>query len=277
MPRSKKIRLDKIVSPLGSDDDVKKEEKEEEEKVEAKTKEEEVQANPPKMATEKKAVKRKRNPKTALEPPKPLPSTDTPGGQGAVPKAPLKEGEPSKTLPSTDAPEGQDAVHKAPLPLKEEELPKPLPSIKTREGRSTVLKALLKERGLVLRGDSRLCEQYLSGGVKMDVLALADIMHEMDWYFKNTGYSALARTTPTADAKFTSLKRWVTMLYERSKKDGEKAKTEYVALEVGKRPPNSLWQTIDDMLDTLDEGETIERGGGWVREFDINRRLYPTA
>lgn len=61
------------------------------------------------------------------------------------------------------------------------------PSVKTREGRKQVLKRLLKERGLALREDSRLCEQYLKGGVKMDVTALADVMQEMDWYFKSTG------------------------------------------------------------------------------------------
>jgi len=63
-------------------------------------------------------------------------------------------------------------------------------------------------------------------------------------------------------------------LYERNKNNGEKAKAEYVALADGKRPPNSLWQVIDDMLETLEEGESIERGGGWVREFDVDRRLY---
>lgn len=74
---------------------------------------------------------------------------------------------------------------------------------------------------------------------------------------------------------FSSLKRWVVQLFERNKKNGEQAKADYVALAPGKRPPNSLWRVIDDMLETLEEGESIERGGGWVREFDIDRRLYP--
>lgn len=79
------------------------------------------------------------------------------------------------------------------------------PSVRTREGRKRLLKKLLNERGLPLREDSRLCEQYLRGGTKTDVTALADIMQEMDWYFKSTGYSSLARTTPSADAKFVFL------------------------------------------------------------------------
>lgn len=54
------------------------------------------------------------------------------------------------------------------------------------------LEDLLAERGLELRGDSRLCARYVVEGIG-DARAVAAAMAEMDWFWKHTGYRRALR------------------------------------------------------------------------------------
>ncbi len=70
--------------------------------------------------------------------------------------------------------------------------------------RKEELAAKLAERGLELRGDSRLCSWYIEGGISMvqyrsdqtdvdDIEDIVDVMEEMNFLFTNTNYSSISR------------------------------------------------------------------------------------
>jgi hypothetical protein len=47
----------------------------------------------------------------------------------------------------------------------------------------------LKLRGLVLRSDSILCYNFISGNNEYTCDEVVDIMEQMEWFFTNTPYS----------------------------------------------------------------------------------------
>jgi hypothetical protein len=56
------------------------------------------------------------------------------------------------------------------------------------KNRRTALVKKLEEKGLQLRGDSKLCKQYIKRG-EGDLQYIVDVMEEMDWFYKNTKYA----------------------------------------------------------------------------------------
>lgn len=61
-----------------------------------------------------------------------------------------------------------------------------------REMRENELRGELSDLGLELRSDSRLCERYVETG-EGDPKFIAAVMEEMEWFFRNTGYSRARR------------------------------------------------------------------------------------
>lgn len=57
-----------------------------------------------------------------------------------------------------------------------------------RDSRVTLLTNALLKYGLTLRSDSRLCSNFIDGDSTLTVEAIADVMHEMNWYFTATNY-----------------------------------------------------------------------------------------
>lgn len=77
-----------------------------------------------------------------------------------------------------------------------------------RAAREKELKAALALRGLELRSDSRLCEQYIWFG-EGDIDRLVDTMEEMRFYFAHTSYPSEVRYTSSQEAKNRALNKWV--------------------------------------------------------------------
>jgi hypothetical protein len=69
---------------------------------------------------------------------------------------------------------------------------KPKSELENCSSRFTKLTTALKQRGLQLRMDSRLCEEYIASGNRM-VDEVVDTMEEMAFLFKHTKYSARSR------------------------------------------------------------------------------------
>ncbi|KAG0049413.1 hypothetical protein BGZ83_005792 [Gryganskiella cystojenkinii] len=144
-----------------------------------------------------------------------------------------------------------------------------------RRGRVRMIKTLLDQRGLTLRQDSKLCEEYIQGKANMNATEVADIMAEMSWYFKCTSYSSLIRTAGcSSSAKFTALKSWTRTSFDLNHKDAERTKECFRRLNEQERPPRSLWGLIDDMIDLLEAGEAIQMNPTWSRDLEINTRVY---
>lgn len=77
-----------------------------------------------------------------------------------------------------------------------------------RAAREKVLRAALAVRGLQLRSDSRLCEQYIWFG-EGSIHKLVDTMDEMRFYFAHTSYEYEVKYTSSQEAKNRALTRWV--------------------------------------------------------------------
>lgn len=77
-----------------------------------------------------------------------------------------------------------------------------------RTAREKELKAALTLRGLEMRSDSRLCEQYIWFG-EGDIDKLVDTMEEMRFYFAHTSYPSEIRYTSSQEAKNRALNQWV--------------------------------------------------------------------
>ena len=56
------------------------------------------------------------------------------------------------------------------------------------KNRKTELAKKLEEKGLQLRGDSKLCKKYIKHG-EGELQHIVDVMEEMDWFYKNTKYA----------------------------------------------------------------------------------------
>lgn len=66
----------------------------------------------------------------------------------------------------------------------------------TRQGiRQTQLRSALQQRGLTLRRDSRVCQQYVAGE-RDDLEQVVEIMAEMKWYYECTDYPGLLERAP---------------------------------------------------------------------------------
>lgn len=77
-----------------------------------------------------------------------------------------------------------------------------------RAAREKELRAALAARGLELRSDSRLCEQYIWFG-KGSLDKLVNTMEEMRFYFTHTSYPSEVRYTSSQEAKNRALTQWV--------------------------------------------------------------------
>ena len=65
--------------------------------------------------------------------------------------------------------------------------------------RANSLEFALRERGLSLRGDSRLCDEFVRGVSRLSVVEIVDVMHEMDFFHNRTNYGeAFSRIVASA-------------------------------------------------------------------------------
>ena len=80
--------------------------------------------------------------------------------------------------------------------------------------REDALKKALKERGLTLRSDSRLCSEYIESG-EIELEEVVEIMAEMDWLFKNTDYKNIMENEMGKQLKIAEQQRYDYGYYER--------------------------------------------------------------
>ncbi|KAI9026221.1 hypothetical protein DFJ74DRAFT_704713 [Hyaloraphidium curvatum] len=131
-----------------------------------------------------------------------------------------------------------------------------------RKSRKEELEAELAKHGLQVRGDSRLCEDYIKGGKGRGLREVVDAMVEMDWYFKHTNYETL-RYEETVPAFVDYRGR---MRYGRRTVNSELGKQRALEEFVRKRraagidrspaedppsparPPETLWPRIEAMM-----------------------------
>jgi hypothetical protein len=74
--------------------------------------------------------------------------------------------------------------------------------------RRNLLIRALKVRGLALRGDSRLCDNFIRGDEEKSLREVVDVMAEMDWLFRETIYGQLNRRWNPEGCKVEALVDW---------------------------------------------------------------------
>ncbi|KAF9161132.1 hypothetical protein BGX21_002494 [Mortierella sp. AD011] len=105
-------------------------------------------------------------------------------------------------------------------------------------GRSLLLKTMLGRYGLKVRGDSRLCTDFIDG-TKYCPSKIVVVMHEMSWYFSSTDYHIYTKRSSVETAKAMAVAEWTRMFYdEHNELSLEKLKT------LAKSPPETLLPMI---------------------------------
>ncbi|KAH7034188.1 hypothetical protein BKA57DRAFT_497237 [Linnemannia elongata] len=130
--------------------------------------------------------------------------------------------------------------------------------------RNRLMQTRLHLLGLQLRGDSKLCQDYLNG-LMDDPFKIADVMKQMQWYFSATDYPFYIEDNDSSTAKSAAMEQWIENLIAGHK---ENAKKVYRGLEEDKdledavvnvmdpkQPPKSLWGVLDLWIDHRLKGD----------------------
>ncbi|KAG0213408.1 hypothetical protein B0O80DRAFT_504084 [Mortierella sp. GBAus27b] len=122
-----------------------------------------------------------------------------------------------------------------------------------RQGRTRLLRAMLGMYGLQLRGDSRLCTDFIDG-THYDPRKIVATMREMNWFFKRTEYPQYNYSRGPERSKAMALSVWVRGL------EHEHPGTSMKMLKVVQdAPPESLWTKVQFVLDQLCAHESQKR------------------
>ncbi|KAG0373145.1 hypothetical protein BGX24_012090 [Mortierella sp. AD032] len=131
--------------------------------------------------------------------------------------------------------------------------------------RNRMMETRLGVLGLVLRTDSKLCQDYLHG-LMDDPFKIADVMKQMQWYFAATDYPSLVKDNDSWTAKSAAMEGWIEEAIEAH---GKGVKHWFRGLEPDddladavanlmdqRQPPKSLWPVLDKWIDYRLENDT---------------------
>ena len=109
------------------------------------------------------------------------------------------------------------------------------------ENRYNILVSKLKSRGLTLRSDSKLCDDFLNGDDDYTVDYIVDIMEQMKWFYEHTKYSKYCN-------EYTSYFYYDKEEYNMMRSEYAKTKAikDYIRGYIQVSPPPSLNNAIED-------------------------------
>lgn len=109
------------------------------------------------------------------------------------------------------------------------------------ENRYNYLVSKLKNRGLELRSDSKLCNDFLIGKSNYTVDYIVDVMEQMKWFYENTKY-------PEYSEQYTSCIYYDKEEYNKKRSEYAKTKVikDYIHGKIKVEPPLSLIETIEE-------------------------------
>jgi len=109
------------------------------------------------------------------------------------------------------------------------------------ENRYNYLVSKLKNRGLELRSDSKLCNDFLNGKSNYTIDYIVDVMEQMKWFYEHTKY-------PEYCEQYTSYIYYDKEEYNKKRSEfaKEKAIKDYIRGYIKVSPPSSLIDTIEE-------------------------------